>query len=351
MTLPTFDAAHLLAAASWPARSFTPLLPPGVHLWEWPSDDGWPTDGAFIDDDRIDDRSVIDQAVELGVQGIIFQLGINTWRHVTQTRVERYRNAGLAVTVGLGIDGNNGYHANLDTLADALIASYIPDTCGVMVNWESEWGDDPWDKADAIKVTDKVLQRVPDAASRTTSAPWWAPLWRKVVTSPGKWRKGYTHPSAPYKEWNRLTALEQYVQAYGANVKGAPDGESEKMLLWGRDATQYPSLGVAAERILPALQTYGGRSLYDQLGMLLGYDRSCHWVRRTMAPEFRTAMLARKALAARGFVGPDAVKAFQRAEGGLVVDGIVGPLTSAALGVVIPASVVIRKPKRPAPTP
>jgi hypothetical protein len=183
---------------------------------------------------------------------------------------------------------------------------------------------------------------VPDAAQRTTMTPWWAPrfIWR--TDRAGRRYAAETHPDFPYREWGRLCTREIYVEAYGANVPESPDGASTRMLAWARDRGQYPALGITAARVLPAHQTYR-RSLNDQIATLLHEPVVCLWDHGGIDRAARLALRVVAALRARSYTGDGAVLAFQRAAN-IVADGIVGPLTVAALGLPFSPGVRIGRP-------
>lgn len=301
----------------------------GLYMWLWPHGDSF--------DERFPDPSrTAADLVSLGMTGVIPQDGLAAPRWLAKKGVlEAFTKAGLQVAPGLGMDGQNAHRDNLQKLADAVVACEdVPGRVFTMGNAESAWENDPDDKALANRLADLVLAKRP--TPRFTFAPWWAPLFRMGRDGKGKPKKFWTHPSFPYRELGRMipSDMEIFPQDYGANVPGSPYGKSLEMLAWSRDATQYPKLGFARERVLPATQTYQ-RSLRDCIDTLLAEPTQLLWDYLGMLENMRLALRVVKRLRELGFVGVDAVRAFQAANS-LVVDGLVGPRTLAALGLSAP---------------
>lgn len=308
-----------------------PLLKPGVHAWVWPT----PGDLDSL-------ARTADKAVRLGIVGLIPQdgLGIPSWLTRNRGRVQRImQERGLQLTVGLGMDGNQGWKNNLGALVDAIVGG-LDAAPGVMLNWESKWGDERADKERADFVANEVLKRHPTADNRCVDAPWWAPLfvWR---TLNGKRRKAYTHPGAPTVEFGRLCKGDRFPQVYGANVPGSPDGASQRMLDWSKDPSQYPALGVNADRIRPSLQAYK-RTVTDHVRMLVGHPTVCLWHFRGMDADCEAALAFVQAIRAKGYTGPGADVRFQTDQG-IKGPEWMGPKALRAAGVPVRGNLTYRR--------
>ena len=104
------------------------------------------------------------------------------------------------------------------------------------------------------------------------------------------------------------------------------------MLDWPRDPTQYGKIAAKVGDhgdVRGAFQTYG-RSLQDTLDTLLREPTQLLWSWTEMSVECMDALTCFTALKARGLLGVNAVRDFQRSAG-LKVYGVVGPITTAAL--------------------
>jgi hypothetical protein len=294
-----------LRASAPPAQRGVLLA--GVHVWLYPL----PKDPGPAAEDL----------ARLGVGGVIPQQGTAAVAWCRQ-HGRAFLERGLQVTVGLGAITSKAILGGLE----------VPGASGVMIDWEGAW-DASGGRRRAAAIADEVLARRADAPELVADCPWWAPL-----TTPNRHP---SHPSAPTREFGRIVR-RRFVQAYGANA-GSEDGHSARMLAWARDPSQYTSVGSWAVR--PALQMYR-RSVADHLALLLGElagGAVCLWQHGEMDRECRLALEVVRELGARGCTGPDAVRRFQ-AGAGLVVDGLVGPRTCAALGLTVPPGVCWRRP-------
>jgi len=276
-----------------------PALAPGVHVWVW-------TPPADMDKFA----RVADDAASLGIVGLIPQNGLDApaWAARSKGKADRLAHErGLQLTLGLGMDGNQGWRDDLGKVS-AAIRGCLDYSAAGMLNWESKWGDERADKDRANRVVADVLRTHPTADQRLVDAPWWAPLyiWR---TLNGQRRKAWTHPNAPTAEFGRVCKT-RFVQAYGANVPGSPDGASQRMLDWSRDPSQYPALGTPADRVQPSLQGYE-RTVTDHVRMFLAHDTVCLWHFRALDAECIAALRFVQALRAHGYTGPGADVRFQ----------------------------------------
>lgn len=235
---------------------------------------------------------------------------------------------GIALYLGLGLDRGRSTptdQAHERNVSRAIIDAQAARAAGIVsrvsLDWEGYWTGK---RAMAERIASRVLAAHPDAPEHTEDCPWWAPLF--YIDSNGKKRP--THPSAPTVEFGRLVS-RRYVQAYGAQRDGSPDGRSLAWLAWSRSPTQYAALG--AWFVGLTSQMYA-RSLNDQINTLLREPEQRLWTFDQADPRAKTALLVVEALRVRGFTGPDAVRAFQHAER-IAVDGIVGPVTLHRLGL------------------
>jgi hypothetical protein len=284
------------------------VLRPGIWVWLWNhGNDSW---------SNVDPPKVAADLVALGVTGVMPHAA-RTPKWCTPQHLAPFYAAGLRVVPSLGL-----------VTADLIVQSLcVEGADGCMMDWEGAW--DGYQKKAAAVVAD-VVKRAPDAPTRVTDCPWWAPLYR--LDSNGV--KHPTHPSAPTREFGAIATQDRYVQAYGAPY----EGRSQRMLSWAQDPSQYASLG--NWDIRPALQLYL-RSVRDHLTMLFAHPTVCLWEYYAMDTSARWALMAHRSITALGFTGPSAVAEYQRAQGHLTVDGKLGPLTAAALGLpAAPASVV-----------
>lgn len=264
-----------------------------------------------------------------GVQRYIPQWALDNGRaHVLKDDVRRIcQGEGVELVLGLGCDPADPKRApelHAQRVATAIIAALeqLPGV-PISIDWEGWWNGK---RSAAAMVADRVLTAVPDAHQRIEDCPWWAPLY---VVRPGG-SKQWTHPNAPTREFGELISTRpRYVQAYGAQADGSPDGRSLAMLAWSRHPTQYAALG--AWSIMPTTQMYA-RSLRDQIATLLREPEQNLWAFNEADARALLALRVVEALRAKSFTGARAVLEFQAAAG-LARDGIVGPRTLAALGV------------------
>jgi hypothetical protein len=298
----------------------------GIHAWIYPKRSLRNPLGRWPDPAR-----TADELVSLGCVGTIPQAalhGARTWLKPAVTRA--FTSRGLRVLVGLGLDSRLFHASHPQACADAIVAALdVPDTDGVMLNWEGAWNAR---RAEAARIVEDVIRRRPDAPTRCVDCPWWAP--RYVITAEG--RRQWTHPSAPSLEFGLLATGERFVQAY--ERKPDDNGDiSRRQLAWSRHPSQYADIAkqgdVAAWTIRPSLQGYA-RSLQGQVELLLEEPTVCLWQWGEFDANTLRALRVVRALAQLGLTGPGAVREFQ-ASVRLVVDGIVGPRTLRALGLKV----------------
>lgn len=266
-----------------------------------------------------------------GVTDYVPQWGLdNARRYLEETDARKVcSNEGVTITLGLGLDTQSQNVAAHEAKVTAAIldaqSARVAGLCErVSLDWEG-WWNGAARKAAAARIAARVLEDFPDAPKHTDDCPWWAPL--SYIDDAGRSRA--THPGAPTVEFGRLVG-RRYVQAYGAQKDGSPDGRSLRFLNWSRHPSQYASLG--RWEILPTTQLYA-RSLRDQIATLTAEPEQRLWTFNQIDPQASLALRVVAELERRGFViDPGMVTAFQRSVG-LVADGIVGPKTLAALQV------------------
>lgn len=265
-----------------------------------------------------------------GVSAYMPQHGLDNARvYIERHNVARVcADEGIKLYLGLGLDRgrstptDQAHERNVSrAIIDAQAARAAGIVARVSLDWEGYWTGK---RAMAERIAQRVLDAHPDAPEHTEDCPWWAPLF--YIDSNGKKRP--THPSAPTVEWGRLVS-RRYVQAYGAQSDGSPDGRSLAWLAWSRSPTQYAALG--AWGIGLTSQMYA-RSLNDQVRTLLAEPVQRLWTFDQADPRAKLALLVVYALYLRGYTGPEAVRAFQHIEK-IAVDGIVGPVTLHRLGL------------------
>lgn len=279
------------------------VLNDGTWAWLWDHANGWT---------KVDAAKTAAALVAHGITGVLPHGTGAMLKWLRAGALRAFQEAGLEVCPSLS-------YVRTSTILPALELDVGHlDGGRVMLDWEGWWdGRKPLAKS----IVAEVLRAVPDAALRTSDCPWWAPLF--YIDDDG--RKHPTHPRAPTKEFGVLCAEDRYVQAYGAGHSG----RSTEMLEWARSPTQYASMG--AWTIRPAHQLYA-RSLNDVVRTTLAERTQCLWDWIGSDATARRGLRVVFALRQRGYAGVHAVLTFQ-ARAGLVVDGIVGPKTLAALGV------------------
>jgi hypothetical protein len=286
-------------------------LRPGIHAWIWPSGrgEGWETA-----------RRQAQRLLDLGVTGAIPQdsLASPAWlagRDVSETvtRAQVFQELGLQVTAGLGLDG---HEATREAIGGAIVGALQQLNVNVMLDWESET---KWEcragRALAADIVDDVYAKMPYAHPRVVDAPWWEPEM---------------HDGAPDREWGDL-ASHCFVQTYGAPSKDNPTEDSLWMLAHAR--ALYPARGVPATAVHPAWQAYG-HSLSAAAALVLADEPvSAIWDIEEMDTPMRQALLARKRLTDTQLPATIAgLKSWQAAHE-LTADGILGPLTLAAMRI------------------
>ena len=291
---------QLAATAKRPA-AYPRIFRPGVHMIVWPRD-GW---------SKIDAARLAADLVALGCVGVIPQAS-DTAPAWIRANGKALADAGLDIVAGLG-----------RVTPAAIIAGLDEPRCrGVLLD-EEDWRN----VDDAARLTHDVLSVRPDASPRIADC-----MYPSVRST----RDG--HPTGHdriTRAFNTLCGAERAPQCY-LELPAIPDGAVARELAWARDPSQWPAIGVPAERIVPTAQAYK-RSATDHVALLLAEPTVILWDLLEMDPSCRVALLIVKALRGHGFTGPGAVEAFRRSAG-LATDGL-GPLTCAALGVVVPAGV------------
>lgn len=236
---------------------------------------------------------------------------------------------GISTVVGLGKVSTRAILAGLED----------PHAAGVMIDQE-DWKS----VVDSDRVVRAVLEARPDAADRVADC-----FYPALVTNPDTGRPtGHARIGVRWAPLCGLRAPQCYWNRAAGSVNGgAPDGFVAARLAWAR--REYPVAGGSpADRVRASVQLYA-RSVNDHVALLLVELLTGSvwlWDWREADASARLALEVVEVLRVRGFTGPGAVKAFQ-ITAGLVPDGIVGPRTCGALGLLVPAGVVWLRKGRP----
>lgn len=223
---------------------------------------------------------------------------------------------GIATVIGLG-------KVSAKNILDALD---VPHTSGVMVNQE-DWKS----VSDSLAVVDAVLAARADAPDRVMDCHYPCLTKNPETGKNTGWGK-------IARAWSRLCGLRApqcyWARGGGGTTEGPRDGWVGARLAYARSATEYPAHGSPASRVRCARQLYRA-SVTDHVRLAveeLATGSLWLWNWPEADGSARTALRVVVALEGLGHTGPDAIEAFQ-SEARLSVDGVVGPMTCAALGV------------------
>ena len=227
---------------------------------------------------------------------------------------EEVVSAGLDLVPGLGKVNAKGIVAALD----------LPAAAGVMVDQE-DWESVP----DSVALCHDVLAARPSAPDRVVDC-----FYPCLTTTPdGSVSTGHKRIGAAWAPLCGGRAPQCYWHTGSGGTRDmAPDGFALSRLYWAR--RDYPKAGGSpAERVVLSRQLYRA-SVNDHVWTMLAESERAVWLWNwpELDAEARLALRIVAALESRGFRGPMAICAFQKAEG-LAVDGIVGPQTCRALGL------------------
>lgn len=271
-----------------------------------------------------DPLALVEDLKRHGITGVIPQQSAHAVEWAKRCAPALARE-GLATMIGLG---------KIDTRA-VLAALDVADAAGVMINQE-DWKS----VADSAALCDAVLRAVPDAAARTMDCH-----YPCLTKDPETNRSTGWHRIA--KAWAPLCGLRApqcyWARGGGGTTDGPRDGWVAARLAWARQ--DYPRAGSSpADRVRLSRQLYRA-SVQDHVDVLLAESATgavflWDWAEADAAA--RLALRGVAELERRGFRGPGAVERYQRAEG-LKPDGLIGPKTCAALGVIPPRDVVWRR--------
>jgi hypothetical protein len=236
------------------------------------------------------------------------------------------KREGLDTMIGLG----------RITAANTIDALGVRDAVGVMQNQEM------WKSvSDSNALCDAVLRAVPDAAARMMDCH-----YPCLTRDPETGKATGWHRIA--RAWAPICGLRApqcyWARGGGGTTDGPRDGWVANRLAWARE--EYPRAGGSpADRVRVSRQQYRA-SCQDHVNLLLAESLTgsvflWHWGEADAAA--KTALRIVCELERRGFRGPGAVERFQRAEGGLKVDGLVGPATCGALGILAPRETLWRR--------
>ncbi len=285
-TSPTALARHRLDAvgARW--------------MWHWP----------------IPQHINIDEQKAHGVTGVVPQQSsaATAW---AKTNGKALKSAGLEVVIGLG-------YLTTKIVCDAIDAAKAGHALGVMYDQEV-WKSVP----DSDALVRDVLKAHPDAAD------WAADCHYPCLTTNGP-KGGHTGHNRIAKAWAPICGIRA-PQCYWESDVGAfaPDGWVAKRLAWAR--LDYPKAGGSPiERVRASVQIYR-ESVQSHVDLLLHEGMTGGiwlWDWHEGDASSKAALRIAHALNLAGHYGDGAVRSFQ-SHSGLVVDGLLGPKTAAALGV------------------
>lgn len=235
---------------------------------------------------------------------------------------------GLKVVIGLGKIDTRGVLA-------ALAEVSAGNAAGVMINQE-DWKS----VADSNALCSAVLAARPDAPGLVVDCHYPC-LTRDPET--GK-ATGWHRIAKAWAPLCGLRAPQCYWARGGGGTKDGPrDGWVGKRLAWARE--EYPRAGGSpAERVRISRQQYRA-SVQDHVDVLLAESEvgsAWLWNWAEADSSARLALRIVVEIERRGHRGPGAVRAAQSAAG-ITVDGLVGPATCRALGLVVPDGVLWRR--------
>lgn len=303
--------AAMAPSATSPASPRHILDAPGARwMWLWPL----PTDPLKL----------VDTLRAHGITGVIPQQSAQAiaWARRWAPALAR---EGLDTMIGLG-----------RITADITIAALdVESAKGVMQNqelWKSV--------ADSNALCDTVLRARPDAADRMMDCH-----YPCLTKDPETGKSTGWHRIA--RAWAPICGLRApqcyWARGGGGTTDGPRDGWVAARLAWARE--DYARAGGSpADRVRLSRQLYRA-SVQDHVDVLLAESVTGAvflWNWGEADSSARCALRIVATLERRGFAGPGAVERFQRAEG-LAPDGLVGPKTCAALGVIPPREVLWRR--------
>ncbi|MEZ4391976.1 MAG: C1 family peptidase [Polyangiales bacterium] len=271
-----------------------------------------------------DPMKLVDELRRHGVTGVIPQQSAQAiaWARRWAPALER---EGFATMIGLG----------RITAANTIAALGVESAVGVMQNqevWKSV--------ADSNALCEAVLKAVPDAAARMMDCHYPCLTKDPETDTHTGW-----HRIA--KAWSPICGLRApqcyWARGGGGTTDGPRDGWVAARLAWAR--LDYPRAGGSpADRVRVSRQLYRA-STQDHVELLLAESLTgsvfiWNWAEADISAKLALRIVVE--LERRGFCGPGAIERYQRAEG-LKVDGLLGPKTCAALGILSPRDVLWRR--------
>ncbi len=298
-------------------------LPAGVHVQIYRE--------AVPDEASLDDA--LDALGALGVAGVAwhgFPAELTPARFAALREKADARGLLSFAAFGLGRGANKSPRDAGERIA---AVAHAPGCAGVLFDAEHLWEDERSDKAKAATLMTAFRDAAPDALA--IDQPWPIP----TVHGSFPWEAFYAHvdftaPQVYCNNWRQQWGRDAY----------------ERFEAWHLDAwrsleARIARAGLAMPRKINTRQGYRW-FLDDCVTMLCREPTVIVWSDPFPDVTFRFALAAVRALAARGFAGADAVRAFQadaRAAGayGGAVDGRFGRTSAKALGLDVPRGVLV----------
>ncbi|MFO0609494.1 MAG: hypothetical protein U0324_40395 [Polyangiales bacterium] len=287
--------------------------------------------------DAVPDVASLDAALDalraLGVAGIAWH---GTTHELTPDVFgplhEKAAARGMISFAAFGL--GRGANKSPETAGERIAAvARTPGCAGVVFDAEHLWEDARDDKAKAAALMTAFREAAPDALA--VDQPW------PIPTSHGSfpWEAFYarvdvTAPQVYCNNWRQRWGRDAYERF-----------EAWHLASWRSLEERIARAGLAMP---PKINTRQGYRWFldDCVTMLCREPTVIVWCEPYPDRTFRFALEAVRALAGRGFAGPDAVRAFQadaRAAGayGGAVDGRFGREAARALGLEVPSGVLV----------
>lgn len=273
---------------------------------------------------------------------------LHTWEPGRVASEVRRDIPGVRIVVGVGIDGiardvaTGKLSVERGAAQMAMLARRASDVGAEAIVWNAEAG---WKRSPTHPERARIVSLVREGLAAVALA----------VPRLAQWHTAYDHPSYhstyPWEAWLGpgspvLASLPQVYAAPGDDTmahRGAlPAREARALASWAAAVRAGWVRPDAPEGSVGDLTDVDWHPYYqahhvparDTIAAAVGRHTVCLWAYPTRADEDgRRALLALCELRRRGHWTRDGVRTFQR-EAGLVADGVAGPRTLAALGIV-----------------